>query len=618
MFWSKDNARFLYGLIQKGLEERYRTRIDDSHMQHLVSIMEMVMKPLPKLIPADVDKEWFVRGLNKQVLQEALPIFADLVKEDGTTTIPPTPPANPSATPAVPARNVDPMGHLGAPRYRTPTGPDNGDPETLYQRMEQERNPNASSSVPPIPNFEDAPVDYPENVNDLYEVAEKQRSVRDIMAPPATSQALPFQPQDGFQVRAHPTDYRATEATSEDDSSLANSTSLADLLAVNRSATDDPPAHFDPDRFHDGPPPRGAERALQQRAPVRVAPPPPLTNAPVHDDEIALRTGARLTFGDDPPQPAEMRTLIAKTSRNIIHDSQSIPHIYVLNSRDRNTAIQPNPSDYRIELRSPYLEVVSVELVGTALPLSAYNMNSTNNKLYFQEVDGGTLLEATIPVGNYPDAATLATTAATALMGASVLGATYSGTVDTLTDKITLTSDGGGGAVFTLVFFGQPTLEGEGTPEFRREKPQYPPQSAGPALGFDTVDYSGALMYEAPFVTNLDGDPSVFLHIEELELLEANNAEVHDSFAEIEMLNIGSTGTGPGYARFFPSDNRRYIKYFSPPKGKLAWLTVSFRTANGELWDFNGRDHILTFQIITRDKTQGPYDENVHPSGHHN
>jgi hypothetical protein len=532
-FFSKDNAQYLYSYIQRGLEEKYGTRIDTKYMGELIDIMKMVIEPLPKRIPADVDRKWFVNTLNQRTLKEALPIFADIV----------TPAAPPAATPTerVPI----------TPRPQsTPIKSIAGD-EDEYERMQYER----STQERPLPNFEDPPQDYADDINDLYESAEQQRQ---------------YQHQQ--------------------------------LSLVNDEAEDEQEeerGYFDPNAFQ-GVPPRGSERYRKDRK-DRKDRQDDTHERPLSEVDFAVESGRMLSFNDIAPQPAQMRVLIPKTSRNNIPDGQHIPHWFVVNSRDRNPATYPSASEYRLELRVPFIDVVSVELIKATLPLTTFNVNANNNVIYFEEMLGDAL-SATIPVGNYPDATTLAISIAASMTAASANGVTYTSAVNALTDKITLVSDGAGGSIFSLLFFGQPTLEGEGTTEYRREKPQYPPNSIGPVVGFNTLDYSGALMYEAPFVPQLGGDPDAYLHVEELELLESNDTQIHNAFAVIKM-------DGLYYARFDEQSGTRFIKYFSPPKGKLAYLTITWRNAQGDLIDFNGAEHSFALQIITKDKTQGPYDE---------
>lgn len=551
-FFSGNNAKKLYGYIQRGLQDQYNVTIDDRYMPQMIDIMKMVIKPLPKKIPVDVDHEWFVRTLNEQTLKEAVPIFAEIAKGKNTTPAPPT------------AQRLN-MPSL-RPQQSTPIGDRDGGDES-YQKIINTR------EEPPhkTPHFEDPVMEYPDDVNDLYEHAEQQRQQRDLIPPPDLA-SLPFAPQF---VRERPTEYLEKEVPA--------------------------PQSFDSNAFIGGGAPRGSER--YNREMVHVKPP---QQQPIEASSSTKLLGTHLDFSDIAPQPSQLRVLIPRNSRNLVPDSNQIPHWFVVNSKDRNPATYPTPSEYRIELRQPYIDVVSVELASITVPTSMYNINESNNTILFEEV-AGTTIQAIVPVGNYPDVMAVADAVAASMTAKSLVDGNsvmYSASVNPLTGKVKLISNGASGSIFNLLFFGTPTLEGPGPVAYQREKPQYPPQSIGPVLGYDTLDYTGGLMYDAPFVPCLSPDPCVYLHIQELEVLESNNSNIQDAFAIINMTSKHK------FVHLQPDDPMKFIKIFSPPKGKLAYLTISFRNDRGELINFNGVNNSFTLQIITVDKTQGPYDEN--------
>lgn len=566
LFFSRENAKKLYGYIQQGLKDQYDVKIDERYMEQMIDIMKMIIEPIKK-IPTNVDRTWFVKTLNEQALKEALPIFADIAKGEKLL---------PRVTPALAEPRRQQNQPFVPPRPAAQT-PDDANASESYQKILQSRTTRPPTSQPK-PVFEDPAVEYTEDVNDLYEHAEQLRQQRDMLPPPQADTDLPFEPMQGFTLRDKPTEYPG----------------------------------FEPNRFLGNNPPRGSERIVDDR----IRPPPILTDHHHHnhhndkhqndkhqDQGTPLGNLEHLNFGDVAPQPEQMRVLIPKTSRNLVGDSQIIPHQFILNSQDRNSAVYPSVSQYRIELRQPYIDVVSVELLYASLPLSVYNVDGNSNIINFEETPG-TPLEATIPIGNYPDAATLASSVAASLTAASANGVTYTATINPLNGKMTITSDGASGSIFNLLFFGTPTLEGQGPILFQKEKPQYPPNSIGSTIGFNSVDYTGSLTYTGPFLPNLNGEPYAYLHIEELEMLESNNSEIHNSFAMITM-----DGEAGKFAFFEAGDPFRFIKTFSPLKGKLAYLTISFRNDLGQIIEFNGQNHTLSFQIITKDVTQGPYED---------
>jgi hypothetical protein len=347
----------------------------------------------------------------------------------------------------------------------------------------------------------------------------------------------------------------------------------------------------------DSAPPRGAER-FESGPPARPVRLDQLPNVGVgFTDGTPVTSVVAALVGGGPEAISEQR-LIPESSRNLVGDSKSIPHVLVVHSGDRNSNVYPSASQYRVQLNDKYVDVESLELNCALIPLSAYNISGSNNAVSFEEVPG-TTINATIPAGNYPDATALAFALETTLNAATTMGVTYNATVDPVTGKVTVTSDGASGAIFTLMFFGTPVVEGIGPTQYQREKPAYPPNSVGPALGFAPVDYSSALTYTAPYVPNLDGEPVVYVHVEEAEMLESNNPNIKDCLA---LIALAGGLDSRGYERFAASEWCRFIRYYSPLRGKLANLTISLRTASGALFDFNGRDHVLTFSIVTRNR----------------
>lgn len=101
--------------------------------------------------------------------------------------------------------------------------------------------------------------------------------------------------------------------------------------------------------------------------------------------------------------------------------------------------------------------------------------------------------------------------------------------------------------------------------------------------------------YTSDFVWDLEDAKYIILEIENLENIDSNNKNIDDSFAVIFFTapkgenNILSTGSTP---------RKGFKKYFNPPLSTLDRLRIKFLTADGELYDFNGRNHVLEFNIL--------------------
>lgn len=82
---------------------------------------------------------------------------------------------------------------------------------------------------------------------------------------------------------------------------------------------------------------------------------------------------ARKTFEGRLPDPSK-----------IINASS---HIYVVDSRERNRTLYPNPALYGVKFPDLFKNVTSIELKGTVLPKTEYNVHSQNNVIIYNVQD---------------------------------------------------------------------------------------------------------------------------------------------------------------------------------------------------------------------------------------
>lgn len=72
----------------------------------------------------------------------------------------------------------------------------------------------------------------------------------------------------------------------------------------------------------------------------------------------------------------------------------------IIDSRDRNIDVNPQPNNYEIDLEKYLYNIISLELISADIPNTEYIINSDNNLLHFEETNNTELI-ATIPIGNY-------------------------------------------------------------------------------------------------------------------------------------------------------------------------------------------------------------------------
>lgn len=81
----------------------------------------------------------------------------------------------------------------------------------------------------------------------------------------------------------------------------------------------------------------------------------------------------------------------------------SSSHILVIDSRERNKQFYPNPAEYSIKFVTQYKQVTSIELKGTILPKTEYNVDTANNIIPFNVEDFITELTIKNPGSGYVD-----------------------------------------------------------------------------------------------------------------------------------------------------------------------------------------------------------------------
>lgn len=317
-------------------------------------------------------------------------------------------------------------------------------------------------------------------------------------------------------------------------------------------------------------------------------------NTPYTDKKI-LNDVKEVIKNDKPPQAKGMDVLIPQPKSyqkvyNEFHEENlKREFTIVVDSRDRNHDLYSAPNDYKINLKHDFYDVFTIELLTAEIPKSNYVINSNNNKFYFQElnsqVSGGTYYTATITPGNYT-ASELVTQLKNALDAAGA--ATYTVTLNTTTNKYTITSDLAGVDVFNVINAGD--SENYGT-QGTQTRTTYIQGTIAPVIGFNRTDKTGSSNYTSDNQYDLSGEKYILLSIDEIENIESINSTVHRSFAKISLDTSGTV--------FYKNGDYQMIKKNIPPIAKLSNMRIRFLTYEGYLYDFNGLEHSLTFKITT-------------------
>ncbi len=267
-------------------------------------------------------------------------------------------------------------------------------------------------------------------------------------------------------------------------------------------------------------------------------------------------------------------------------------HIIVIDSRDRNYDDYPSSNNYRFLFERPYDNVVSVSLLSAEVPKSQYLINSSNNKIYFQETNAqvlaGTYLTATVATGDYTLSA-LKTAIETAMNTAGTANYTVDITTLAAQSKLSISSDLTGVDLFNLLFNG-------GTETFgTKTRTVYLNSSIGPVIGFSRTDRTGANSYNGDNRINLNGDSYVLLKFRELPYMDAglNSDGIQDAFAKIP-LNAHTDNV-----KYHNEGDYQLIRTFEQLLTRMDHLDVSFVNYDGNLYDFNGLENSITLKITT-------------------
>lgn len=239
-------------------------------------------------------------------------------------------------------------------------------------------------------------------------------------------------------------------------------------------------------------------------------------------------------------------------------------HTFIIDSRERNNYSSTNPNSYTIQFDKPFKNIVELELLSTEIPTTQYVVNSYNNQLNV----GGTNI--TISTGNY-SSSELALELQTNIRN-DTADSNYSVSVDTNKMKFTVSHS-------STPFVLDLSLD----------------NSIAKVIGFSPNSFSSALSHTSDKTFDLFGEKYIVMHVNNFySNVVSNQEKLEGAFAKIPL-------TVPLFSvEYFIYDKLRAFKKFTPPLSVLDYLKIEFRTYDGNLYDFNGQEHSLTFIVRTK------------------
>lgn len=257
----------------------------------------------------------------------------------------------------------------------------------------------------------------------------------------------------------------------------------------------------------------------------------------------------------------------------------------LIDSRDRDYSLYPNSNSYKLDFNRKYRDVVAIKLTKGMIPHSGFYVSSQNNTIYFSE--GTTNLTASIVTGYYTQAE-LFTAIETAMDAAG--SNTYS---------LALTSDQKRNVIITATdTFKLQFLSATG---------EYLENCMGRLLGFALENSATAATTQTgthPFCENIDEEPYVAIHLKEAPNMCSLGRGADQAFAIIPLQSTNADGCGREFFGKHTANTGETVKHYNPPIDTLRSMTIQFKKHDGSLYDFNGKEHFLMFDIYTLNANQ--------------
>lgn len=232
--------------------------------------------------------------------------------------------------------------------------------------------------------------------------------------------------------------------------------------------------------------------------------------------------------------------------------------LFVINSKDR---LSYSASTSECEFNFNAMNAKSCEVVSFLMPMTQYNINSTNNRIYFND---GVLRNVTLTTGNYSVYDFIAEIE-TQLNSVSV---GYTVTYSDVSMKLTVTN---ASLSFQLLFA------------------TYSTNSSAYIMGFNTTDTVSALSHTSNSCIDLSLPLFICCEIPEFSRgIETTNGSV-STFIFPNKVNCGDI--------LIYNENTDFKQCTKIFDSDIQHLKVRFKTPRGDILDINGNDWVMVLRI---------------------
>jgi hypothetical protein len=286
-------------------------------------------------------------------------------------------------------------------------------------------------------------------------------------------------------------------------------------------------------------------------------------------------------------------------------------YTFLIDSKNRDRRIHPNPSEYTIEFTVPFRYVIGLELIDVSVPKTMYNIDYNNNRLYYyigydtvpmiidengnETYDKSVFSYIEIPVGDY-------TTNTFINKFRAIL---FDNNIDLDISAIDIPAE-----LTNLIYFkssksfildmNQSTISevlGFDMYSSPNDTNKYIFKDYNSRVGFEKLFHSktienGENIIKSPGMMYLIGNKYLLLRCPEIEAHLYRSLSYAKYTMGLAKIRINSYGYNDERTSFLKVPVREFH-----PIGKLSKITLRFETDTGQLYDFKGVNHNLVFAI---------------------
>ena len=275
--------------------------------------------------------------------------------------------------------------------------------------------------------------------------------------------------------------------------------------------------------------------------------------------------------------------------------------ILCFDSREREMNLFPYPENYSILLPKTYKNVISIELLDACIPVSQYLIDIHNNNLdiSYSEYNSGEEQTIVVPPGNYKKGSDTVTNSLASklkeLLEEKFIGSVWTLTYNEVTLKMTISVNIG---TFILKFNSGKNCDTYRSNERGGSIIKYGTNLRS-VLGYSLANFSSTSAPNASSTStkqvDFEGSQYIIFHLNDYDRIVSDDTGVMNGFAKIAL------NTKPTKFIEAPAMDKKIIKIFDEPIGKLSRLDVKFSTFGNKFYNFNNVDHSVTFRVTYLD-----------------